>query len=105
MTAQPLQTGLPPCTESSLFEVHQARIRLDDDLTYARISRADREVLEADARLQFARDNRATNGYAGAHVATLDDYLESSFQHHERRLRVIAAIKARREALVAKGGF
>jgi hypothetical protein len=53
----------------------------------------------------FSRMTRGANGYAGQHVETLDQFLESSFQNHEKRQRVLAAAKARVEALKAKGGY
>jgi hypothetical protein len=72
----------------------------------------DRKVREAlgqnmvrDEKKVFSRINRGTNGYAGGHVETLDQFLESSFQNYEKRQRVLAAAKARVEALREKGGY
>ena len=58
----------------------------------------------AAAKRQFARETKGTNGYAGGHVETLDQFLEASFQRYERFMRNEPIRAGKIASLVLKGG-
>jgi hypothetical protein len=62
-------------------------------------------TFRAAAKKQFSRETKGTNGYAGEHVETLDQFLENSFQNYERFIRNQSVREERIYSLSHKGGY
>ena len=116
MTTIPNTIEIP--SRRSLHDDRNALSVRAAEMTAARASqreRDDRHLLtcflivvlsfRADAKKQFARETRGTNGYAGRHVETLDQFLDNSFERYEILVRNKAIAEKRKADLSLKGGY